>query len=181
MPRVTIDFDLIIETALQVVDDAGPDALSLSSVARELGVGPSALYTHVDGLSGLQEAAAIASTRMLAAELRDAAIGRAGDDAVRSVATAYRSYATTYPGRVSSALRVDEAPALDDAVDELDGVFALLGIARGLARDPAAQAARNVRRAIHGFVVSERADTVAAQTDGDYESFVLMLCRMLEP
>lgn len=181
VPRVTIDVDLIIETALRVVDDEGPDALSLSSVARQLGVGPSALYTHVDGLRGLQEAAAIASTRVLAAELRDAAIGRAGDDAVRSVAIAYRAYAATYPGRVSSALRVDEAPALEDAIGELDGVFALLGVARGLGREPAAQAGRNVRRAIHGFVVSERADTTAAQADGDYDSFVVMLCRMLEP
>ncbi|MDW3220631.1 MAG: TetR family transcriptional regulator [Acidimicrobiales bacterium] len=181
MPRVTIDFDQIIETALRVVDDAGPDGLSLSSVARELGVGPSALYTHVDGLRGLQEAAAIASTRELASELRDAAIGRAGDEAVRSVATAYRSYATAYPGRVSSALRVDEAPGLDDAVGELDGVFALLGVARGLDREPAAQAGRNVRRALHGFVVSERADTAAGQTDGDYDSFVAVLCRMLAP
>lgn len=179
MPRVTIDVDLIVTTALAVVDAGGPDALSLSSVARELGVGPSALYTHVDGLSGLHEATAAASTRQLAAELRDAAIGRAGDDAVRSVAVAYRSYAVAHPGRVTTTARAEATPALDHARTEVDGIFTLLAVAQGLGHDDAARAGRNARRALQGFVVSEQSGDDEIDDD-DYDAFITVLCRMLD-
>ena len=179
MPRVSIDIDVIVTTALAVVDAEGPDALSLSSVARELGVGPSALYTHVDGLRGLHEAAAAAATRQLASRLRDAAIGRGGDDAIHAVAVAYRGYTVDHPGRLVSLLRVDAGEAIAEATAELDGVFALLGVARGLDRRDADRVGRHVRRAIHGFVVSERhGDT---SPDDDYADFVTALCRMLDP
>lgn len=166
--------------AMAIVDADGFDALTLSSVAARLGVGPSALYTHVDGLAGLHHAAGVEATRRLTVEVRDAAVGRAGDDALRAVATAYRSYAKRHPGRFTAALRV---VAVDDAMDhanaELDAVFVLISDASGVAGARSSRVARNVRRAIHGFVVVEHATGADDHDDDDYVELVDALCEML--
>ncbi|WP_164223731.1 TetR family transcriptional regulator, partial [Stenotrophomonas maltophilia] len=52
----------IVETALQLIDDAGLDGFSVREVARVLGVYPTALYWHLPGGRNtlLAEAAAAA-------------------------------------------------------------------------------------------------------------------------
>ena len=183
MPRRDpIDHATLMAAAMAILDADGFDGLTLSRVATRLGVGPSALYTHVDGLAGLHHAAGIEATRRLTTEVRDAAIGRAGDDAVRSVAEAYRAYARRHPGRMTATMR---SVVVDDAMDaahaELDAVFVLLGRARGMSGAGAGRAARNVRRAIHGFVVVEHATGSAPGADRDYRELVESLCAILSP
>jgi AcrR family transcriptional regulator len=166
--------------AMAILDVDGFDGLTLSRVAARLGVGPSALYTHVDGLAGLHHAAGVEATRRLTIEVRDAAIGRAGDDAVRSMADAYRAYAHRHPGRMTATMRtVDVDAAMDEAHAELDAVFVLLSEARGLSGPGAGRAARNVRRAIHGFVVVEHSTGADDRADRDYRELVESLCSML--
>ena len=178
--RDPIDHTSLMAAAMGILDAGGFEGLTLSRVAAQLGVGPSALYTHVDGLSGLHHAAGVEATRRLTIEVRDAAIGRAGDDAVRSVADAYRAYANRHPGRMTAALRaVDSDAAMDEANAELDAVFVLLGEARGLSGPGAGSTARNVRRSIHGFVVVEHSTGDDDRAERDYRELIESLCSIL--
>ena len=127
--------------AMAIVDADGFDALTLSSVAARLGVGPSALYTHVDGLAGLHHAAGVEATRRLTVEVRDAAVGHANA--------------------------------------ELDAVFILISDASGVAGERSSRVARNVRRAIHGFVVVEHSTGADEHDDDDYLGLIDALCEML--
>jgi AcrR family transcriptional regulator len=180
--RDPIDHPALMAAAMTILDADGFEGLTLSRVAAHLGVGPSALYTHVAGLAGLHHAAGIEATRRLTVEVRDAAIGRGGDDAVRSVADAYRAYARRHPGRLTATMRnVEVDDAMDAANAELDAVFVLLSEARGLSGAGAGRAARNVRRAIHGFVVVEHATGDDARADRDYRELVESLCSMMTP
>ncbi|MEZ0066314.1 AcrR family transcriptional regulator [Streptacidiphilus sp. MAP12-20] len=45
--RRTLSRDLIVETALRVIDTEGMDALNMRRVAQELGTGAASLYAHV--------------------------------------------------------------------------------------------------------------------------------------
>ena len=45
-PRTTLSSELIVRTALELMESKGADAFSLRGVAAELGVGPMALYTY---------------------------------------------------------------------------------------------------------------------------------------
>ncbi|XAM00373.1 TetR/AcrR family transcriptional regulator [Phycisphaeraceae bacterium D3-23] len=47
---------MIIDLALHLLTDEGPDALTMRRVARELGVGAMTLYTYIDGQPGLHRA-----------------------------------------------------------------------------------------------------------------------------
>ena len=56
VPRGTLNRDRIVEAALELIDDAGTDALSMPRLARHLGVGVMSLYTHIDNKDDLLDA-----------------------------------------------------------------------------------------------------------------------------
>ena len=130
-PRPRLSRSGVTSTAIGVVDEGGFAALSLSIVADALGVRPSALYTHVDGLEGLRQAVAVESVRLLSEIVRDAAVGNAGSDALGAAASAYRRYARDHPGRFTAALRAAVDEDFTAADDELQAVFVLIHRAAG--------------------------------------------------
>ncbi len=147
----------VVDTALDLIDGHGYDALSVSAVAGRLGVGPSALYSHCDSLDGLRNLVAVAATNNLTADVRTAAIGTSGADALAAMGTAYRRFVHQHPGQFASTLR---PPSLDNgelasANATLVDVFALVYLAMGFDRGPSEMAAHSTRCAIHGFLALE--------------------------
>lgn len=55
-PRNTLSREVIVERALAVLDERGPDGLTMRGLAGELGVGPMALYTWFRGKDELLDA-----------------------------------------------------------------------------------------------------------------------------
>ena len=55
-PRNTLSPELIVRTALELMEANGADAFSLRGVAAELGVGPMALYTYFRNKDDLYDA-----------------------------------------------------------------------------------------------------------------------------
>ena len=172
MARPRIDVRGLTFVAVQVVDDGGLGALTLASVADELGVRPSALYTYVDNLAALRQLVAVHSTEDLTSVVRDSAVGRSGDEAIAALAHAYRGYAVDRPGRYASTLLPPIRPddELSQASAALLAVFARVLAGRGFEGDDAVHAARATRAAIHGFVGLETSSGFDASTDAD-ESF----------
>ncbi len=147
----------LTETAIALVDAEGFDALTLSAVAEALGVGPSALYTHCNGLDGLRHLVAVAATGNLSTNVRNAAIGTAGDDALTAMGTAYRLFARNHPGQFASTLRPPDPTHAEfrAATQSLLDVFVLVFTAMGLPPQESERAARSTRSAIHGFLALE--------------------------
>jgi AcrR family transcriptional regulator len=173
----------VTQAAMTIVDRNGFDALNLSSVAADLGVGPSALYTHVDGLAGLKYLVAVQSTTNLANQVRDAAVGIAGEHALEAVGTAYRNFAHTRAGQFASTF----LPPLSDDDDlaaanrSLLDVFVLVYRAMGLTPDESHLAARSTRSAIHGFCALELASGTSTEHDDEYRHLLRTLHRGLRP
>lgn len=181
MARQRISLDRVTSEALALVDHAGFEALTLSTVADGLRVGPSALYTHVDGLEGLRYLVAVAATNNLTAEVRNAAIGTSGDNALTSMGTAYRGFAHQHPGQFASTLlppRSDQGE-LGVANQALLDVFVLVYGAMGLGPDDSHLAARSTRSAIHGFLALEHATGTTPSHDGEYQHLLDTLSRGL--
>jgi AcrR family transcriptional regulator len=55
-PRNTLSQELIVRTALDLMEASGTDGFSLRALAAELGVGPMALYTHFRSKDDLYDA-----------------------------------------------------------------------------------------------------------------------------
>ncbi|MGW0801963.1 TetR/AcrR family transcriptional regulator C-terminal domain-containing protein [Nonomuraea sp. NPDC002799] len=54
-PRQRLDLPRIVDTAVARADRAGPDALSMRTLAQALGIGTASLYTYVPGKAELLE------------------------------------------------------------------------------------------------------------------------------
>jgi AcrR family transcriptional regulator len=166
----------VVETAARLADRDGYDALTLGAVAAAVGVRPPSLYNHVEGLAGLRRELALGGLIELGERLRDAAVGRSGDDALLALAGAYRAYAREHPG-VYRALQ--RAPGSGDdhiaaaGAKLLEPVLAVLA-GFGLDGDAGIHAARSLRSAMHGFVELERAGGFGIDLDLD-ESYRFLI------
>ncbi|HEY5183521.1 MAG TPA: TetR-like C-terminal domain-containing protein [Actinomycetes bacterium] len=157
MPRAGLSHDIVVHEAADVADVTGWEHLSLAAVAARFGVKLPSLYKHISWLDGLRRDVAVLATRELGATLSAAAVGRAGGDALRAVAEAYRGFGRAHPGRYAATVR---SPAAGDgehlaaAGSVLRVVLAVLA-GYGLNGDDAVDATRAVRAGLHGFVTLE--------------------------
>lgn len=157
MPRAGLSPELIVNEAARLVDEAGCERLTLSELAKRFGVAQPSLYKHVDGLDGLNRLLAVLVLRELGETIRRAGTGKAGEDAVAALATAYRAYALAHPGRYAYVVRAP-APgddALQAAAEEILSIFDDVFAGYGITGPDAVDAARFVRSALHGFVSLE--------------------------
>ena len=74
--RAGLRRDGVIAAAVETIDDGvRPADLSLSALARRLGIRPQSLYAHIDGADGLRRAVAVAGLDALATVVTAAGIG----------------------------------------------------------------------------------------------------------
>lgn len=176
MPRSRLDTARVVEEAARIADTDGLPETTLARVAHSLGVRPPSLYNHVDGLPGMLREVTLLALGELNEALREAAIGRAGEDALRSVAHAYRTYSAEHPGRYAATIRApspDDAELVAAAQPGLDVVLAVVR-AWGFTGDEALHHVRVIRSALHGFISIEAEGGFALPLNLD-ESFELVL------
>lgn len=168
-------------TAISVVDRDGFDGLSLSTVAQELGVVPSALYTHVNGLDGLRYLVAVTATASLTERISQVAIGAAGGLALEAMGQTYRGFAQAHPGQFASTLLPPRSDTDDlaEANKQLLNIFILVFGGMGLPAEQARLAARSTRSAIHGFLSLEHIGGTSASHDAEYAHLLETLQRGL--
>ncbi len=169
MPRAGLTQDRVVAEAARVADEVGYDRLTLAAVAARFDVRLPSLYKHVEGLDGLRGRLSALAVREMGDELRRAAVGKSGGDALGGIADGYRAWAHRHPGRYTATLRApdpddEELVAASESV--LEVVFAVLS-GYGLRGDDAVDAARIVRSALHGFVSLEMAGGFGMPRDVD--------------
>lgn len=177
MPRAGLDHATVVAAAAELADAEGLDAVTLSRVAAQLGVKSPSLYNHVQGRDGLLRGIALLGLDELAGTLRDAAVGRSGDDALLAAARAYRAYVKEHPGRY--AVGAIAAPAPGDLEHQQAGgavIDIMMSVLRGwdLTDDDAIHAVRGIRAAVHGFASLETSGGFGLQHDVD-ESFTRLI------
>lgn len=183
VPRAGLSADVLVAEAVRLVDEVGPQRLTLAALAQRFGVALPSLYKHLGGLDDLHARLAVVAARDLATTLRRAATGRAGVDALTEVAAAYRRYAVEHPGCYGYLLRPRpddraHAEAIEEVLEVLFGVLAGYGITD---EEDAVDATRLLRSALHGWVVLETGDGFAMprSVDSSFEALVAGLDRAL--
>jgi AcrR family transcriptional regulator len=157
VPRAGLSADIVVAEAAKLVDEVGPDRLTLAALAKRFGVAQPSLYKHVDGLDSVHRRLAVLTANELSDAMRKVATGKAGADVLRAIAGAYRDYARDHPGRYAYVLR---APSADDtelaeAATNLLSIFYAVFAGYRITGEDAVDAARFVRSGLHGFVSLE--------------------------
>lgn len=176
MPRVGLDLTTILQAAAELADAHGFEEVTLTSLAHKLNVRTPSLYNHIDGLPGLRRKLAVYGLEQLYEKLAHAAVGLAGDDAVRAFAQAYLAFARSRPGLYELTLRAadpGEAEIAEIGGRSIDLIVRILA-AYDLTDDAAIHAVRGLRSILHGFVSLERAGGFGIPLDVD-KSFRLLV------
>ncbi|HET9985748.1 MAG TPA: TetR-like C-terminal domain-containing protein [Longimicrobiales bacterium] len=175
--KIGLSINDVVGAAVRIADADGLEAVTLASVAARLGVRSPSLYAHVDGLDGLRRLLSLRAAGGMAEALRAAVAGRAGEEALRAIAHAYRRFAGEHPGMYEAAQRAVR-PGEDDEL------YGALGRVAQPALEALAEAAvevgervhltRALRSALHGFVALERVGGFGMPEDVD-ESFARLV------
>jgi AcrR family transcriptional regulator len=183
MPRANLSPDAVIHAARDLVDTGGADALTMSALARRLGVQTASLYGHVRDLGALRSAVQALILDELA-DTVDAAVGaRTGAAALRALADAHREYAFAQPARWSL---IQQPVVPDEQTRSAASRMAthLLDIvdAYGLTADRRIHAVRFVSGALSGSLSLEAADAFAHRdesTDASWQHTIAAVDRAL--
>lgn len=158
MPRAGLTPDLIVLAAATLADREGLDHVTVSAVARLVGVKPASVYAHLEGADDLLRRVTQLALEEMAERASDAVAGRSGRDALAAWAQAFRSYAFAHPGRYAASHRpLGQTDALAGAGPRHSALSA--SILRGY-DVPEAQHVHAVRllgATIHGFLDLEAA------------------------
>jgi AcrR family transcriptional regulator len=183
MPRRGLDTAQVVDEAARIADAEGLDAVTLARVAETLGVRAPSLYNHVDGRGGLIRLLAIRSLSELTESLRDAAVGRSGEDALRAIAHAFRAYVVEHPGRYATTVRAPEPG--DEEMLALAGRTVALMVtvvgAWGIEGDDAVHEVRLIRSVLHGFstIEADGGFGMPLDLDDSFERLIAMIVAAL--
>ncbi|MEV7563180.1 TetR/AcrR family transcriptional regulator [Streptomyces sp. NPDC089795] len=161
MARAGLTAERVTVAGAELADEVGLDRVTMSQVARRLGVKDASLYAHVRSLEDLRGRIALLAADEKTLRIAEATAGRSGKDALVAFADAWREYAHAHPGRYTATqtpIRIDpelaaRAPGPRRAVELTYGM--LRGYA--LAEPDLTDAVRLLRSTFHGFVALEAA------------------------
>ncbi|MBO9542546.1 WHG domain-containing protein [bacterium] len=179
-PRAGLDEAVVMRAAAELVDEEGFEGLSLSRLAERLGVRSPSLYKHVAGLEAVQRGVALLALRAIARRMAEAAVGKAGPDAMMAIAEAYRAYAKEHPGLYAATLRAPEPGdrEWDEASDQLLGIIIRVLEPFALGEEGTLHAIRGLRSLVHGFASLESSGGFGMPLDID-ESFRRLMTSFL--
>ena len=176
--------DAIVNAALTFLDREGWDALTINALAMQLGTKGPSLYNHVHSLDDLRRTVRMRVIDDIIGMLNTVGDGRTRDDAVSSMASAYRSYAHHHPGRYSAFTRMPlggDDPEYTEATRAAAGPVIEVLQSYGLEGDDAFYAALEFWSALHGFVLLEMTGVMDdIDTDAVFTDMVLRLASGME-
>ncbi len=184
MRKTRLDAATVVNTAAELLNREGPEALTLGRLAATLGVQTPSLYNHVDGISGLRRELARLNAQRLAEVVTEAAIGKSGAEALSALAQAFRSYIKANPGLYLANVRssVSQPPVderLQAAEERIVHIVMAVIESFGLKGEDALHAVRAWRSAVHGFASLEVSGGFGLPLDCD-ESFHRLLEIMIQ-
>ncbi len=182
MPRAGLSTSGVVDAALAIVDEAGPNALTLAAVAARSGVAAPSLYKHIGSLAELRALVGVRVMEEMTERFSSAVVGRAGDDAVAVLMRSYREYVVQHPARYAT---MPQEPLHDLAFaaagTRLLGIFFAVLRGYGLENSATIHTTRCLRATVHGFASIEASGGFGLPEDVDetYEQLIQMVLASL--
>ncbi|GHH30817.1 TetR/AcrR family transcriptional regulator [Lentzea cavernae] len=155
--RTPLSASTVIADAAALADEAGFEKVTLSAVARRLGVQAPSLYSHVRDLEALRDGVTALALGELADLVATAIAGRSGLSALKAYTAAHRAYARESPGRWQSLQRrAGEAVVRSDAAKKISAQAPAVLRGYPVPQAEHVHAVRLLGSTINGFLALER-------------------------
>lgn len=150
--HVGLTVTALTTAAAELADEVGFDQVTVSALARRVGVQPASLYAHLRGSDDLRTRISVLALGELGDRLAVALAGRAGREALQALIDVMRGYARQHPGRwAATQVRVDitQAAVVGTRISAL-----MTGVLHGygLAAEEQPHAVRFLGSTVNGFL-----------------------------
>ena len=147
----------ITRVAMEMIAENGYANFSLRDLAAKLGVRPSSLYNHVDGIGAINMAVAVDASLQMNRRLEEATKDLPAEDAFLRGLAEYRAFASENPEIYKALFHLPEAMQDEDKLRRRATLYAINPLRRialqfGLDETDIIHFMRCVRSALHGFV-----------------------------
>jgi AcrR family transcriptional regulator len=179
--RKRLDRTTVLSAAEKLVDADGSEALTMTALARAVGVKASSLYNHVPSLEALRGELQNRTMRELGTLLRNEAMGKTGEKGLRALAHTLRDYARSHPGRYGLAMSEPHDPeGFTEASSDAMAAFAAIIRSYGI-DDVSLDFQVSAFAALHGVIVLDNAGFLTGSLDGDriFESVLGLVVGLL--
>ena len=157
MAKKRLTKEIIVNTALEQIEKNGLSAFSLRNLAASLGVQVSSLYNHIEGQRDLLAEVGICAVNMLTG-LEEAAIAdRLRDEALFSLAEAYRRFAGEHTElyRIIMGVHMFDIPLLESEAEKIVKPILRVISDYGIEGNRQIHYQRLLRSVMHGFFAHE--------------------------
>ena len=123
MARTGLPYELIMNTALQLVEEKRFDKFSMHDLAKALGIKTPSLYNHFSGIKQLQKELSLKIEQDLYHQSTQAMKDKSPDDMIRSLAHTQLEYAKQHPHLYQVILAlptIEKSDLTDDATSKSD-------------------------------------------------------------
>jgi AcrR family transcriptional regulator len=160
VPRSGLNREAVVDAAARLADTEGLERLTLQRLAADLGVQPSSLFNHINGLADLHRQLQLRGLRELGRRVARAAVGLPDGEAIQAAAIAVRGFAQEHPGLYYASLptAAPADPEVEAAAAEFAAIFFDVIRHYGFGEAEAVHAVRGFYSLVHGFIALERRD-----------------------
>jgi AcrR family transcriptional regulator len=168
----------VIAAAIACIDREGASALSVSRVARELGIKPPAIYKHLESGLALQKGVACRLWGYYLQDCQQKLIGASiPSESLKQIGHFARHFARTHPARAQIMMQTQLQTSDPEAAEIIQQFILFLRQTLGvydLADHQLIDVMRMVNAAIYGFITIEQAGLMTLERSTD-RSFEVML------
>lgn len=153
-----LNHHLVVVAAAELADRDGFEAITVSALARDLGVRPASLYSHVKDLAALLDGLHELVLGEVAEAVAEGIAGRSGRDALTGLGEAQRGFAWEHPGRWAVLAR-PATPATAGSPGAVRLVSLTFSVLRAydLPEEELVHATRFIGATVNGFLALDRA------------------------
>ena len=178
MPKKGLNRELIIETAIRLIEERGFPGLSMRELAEALDVKAASLYNHITGMDDLMGQVGLWAVEMRTAAQMEAIAGKTRLEALMALADTYHTFAMEHRelDRVIMGLQRNLSPVLPRASQEV--LKPILQVLDGykLSEEQKTHWHRILRATMHGFCVHEHIGGFSHSNLPVNDSYRLAIC-----
>ncbi|MFY3790925.1 TetR/AcrR family transcriptional regulator [Ureibacillus sp. MALMAid1270] len=158
MARVGLDKTKIIQTAVEIVDNEGVEAVTLAAIARKLSVKPPSLFNHIDGLPSIKRELSLFGLNILFEKLSIATANKKKDIAILAMAKAYKEFSQEHPGLYELTIHAPEKSDHELNIVSSKIIELIMKVLQdyNLEEDKMIHTIRGLRSILHGFASLEQ-------------------------
>lgn len=176
MGRRGLNNEMIIEAAIELVEEKGYQKFAMRELAARLDVQPASLYNHVSGIEEVNIAVGLHGIHILEEALTEASRDGTLEDKIFAMAKSYREFAGKSPELYQAVIgmRTSENEMLKNGIYRIVKPF--LEVIKSAVEDEKTviHLQRLIRSSLHGFVTLEQEGYLTYDSPDAEESFLYM-------